>query len=37
MQAAYTANYDGNTPMIAVNEWLGYYRVATHAVLICPL
>ncbi|MFG1819677.1 GNAT family N-acetyltransferase [Kribbella sp. NPDC049174] len=37
VQAAYTANYDGNTPMIAVNEWLGYYRVATHAVLICPL
>jgi GNAT superfamily N-acetyltransferase len=37
VRAAYTANYDGNTPMIAVNEWLGYYRVATHAVLICPL
>ncbi|WP_433167243.1 GNAT family N-acetyltransferase [Kribbella sp. CA-247076] len=37
VQAAYTANYDGNTPMIAVNEWLGYHRVATHAVLICPL
>ena len=37
VQAAYTANYDGNTPMIAVNEWLGYYRVTTHAVLICPL
>jgi GNAT superfamily N-acetyltransferase len=37
VQDAYTANYDGNTPMIAVNEWLGYYRVATHAVLICPL
>ncbi|MEV0284547.1 MULTISPECIES: GNAT family N-acetyltransferase [unclassified Kribbella] len=37
VQAAYTANYDGNTPMLAVNEWLGYYRVATHAVLICPL
>jgi GNAT superfamily N-acetyltransferase len=35
--AAYTANYDGNTPMIAVNEWLGYDRVATHAVLIAPL
>ncbi|TDD28444.1 GNAT family N-acetyltransferase [Kribbella turkmenica] len=37
VQVAYTANYDGNAPMIAVNEWLGYYRVATHAVLICPL
>jgi GNAT superfamily N-acetyltransferase len=37
VQTAYTANYDGNAPMIAVNEWLGYYRVATHAVLICPL
>ncbi|MEU4602431.1 GNAT family N-acetyltransferase [Kribbella sp. NPDC023972] len=37
VQAAYTANYDGNAPMIAVNEWLGYYRVTTHAVLICPL
>jgi GNAT superfamily N-acetyltransferase len=33
----YTANYDGNGPMIAVNEWLGYTRTATHAVLICPL
>lgn len=32
-----TANYDGNGPMIAVNEWLGYRRLATHAVLICPL
>ena len=37
VRGAYTANYDGNSPMIAVNEWLGYYRVATHAVLICPL
>ena len=37
VQGAYTANYDGNTPMLAVNEWLGYDRVATHAVLICPL
>jgi GNAT superfamily N-acetyltransferase len=37
VEAAYTANYDGNTPMLAVNEWLGYNRVATHAVLICPL
>lgn len=37
VQGAYTANYDGNTPMIAVNQWLGYDRVATHAVLICPL
>jgi GNAT superfamily N-acetyltransferase len=33
----YTANYDGNGPMIAVNEWLGYTRTATHTVLICPL
>lgn len=33
----YTANYDGNAPMIAVNAWLGYRRTATHAVLICPL
>ncbi|MGC4943433.1 GNAT family N-acetyltransferase [Kribbella sp. DT2] len=33
----YTANYDGNGPMIAVNEWLGYTRTATHVVLICPL
>ncbi|MFI5693632.1 GNAT family N-acetyltransferase [Kribbella sp. NPDC051586] len=37
IQGAYTANYDGNAPMIAVNEWLGYDRIATHAVLICPL
>jgi GNAT superfamily N-acetyltransferase len=37
IKGAYTANYDGNTPMIAVNEWLGYDRIATHAVLICPL
>jgi len=34
---AYTANYDGNEPMLAVNTWLGYRRIATHAVLICPL
>ncbi|WP_410788557.1 GNAT family N-acetyltransferase [Kribbella sp. C-35] len=37
VQAAYTANYDGNAPMLAVNDWLGYHRIATHAVLICPL
>ncbi|HZX02958.1 GNAT family N-acetyltransferase [Kribbella sp.] len=37
VQGAYTANYDGNLPMLAVNEWLGYHRIATHAVLICPL
>ncbi|TCC26742.1 GNAT family N-acetyltransferase [Kribbella speibonae] len=37
IEAAYTANYDGNTPMLAVNDWLGYDRIATHAVLICPL
>lgn len=37
VQGAYTANYDGNAPMLAVNEWLGYDRVATHAVLIAPL
>ncbi|HEY3559293.1 MAG TPA: GNAT family N-acetyltransferase [Kribbella sp.] len=37
VRGAYTANYDGNAPMIAVNEWLGYHRIATHAVLICPL
>ncbi|WUJ68061.1 GNAT family N-acetyltransferase [Kribbella soli] len=37
IEGAYTANYDGNTPMLAVNEWLGYDRIATHAVLICPL
>ncbi|WP_134119232.1 GNAT family N-acetyltransferase [Kribbella kalugense] len=37
IQGAYTANYDGNAPMLAVNEWLGYQRIATHAVLICPL
>ncbi|NEA36971.1 GNAT family N-acetyltransferase [Streptomyces sp. SID13031] len=34
---AYTANYDGNEPMLAVNEWLGYRRAATHSVLVCPL
>ncbi|WP_433020129.1 GNAT family N-acetyltransferase [Kribbella sp. CA-294648] len=34
---AFTANYDGNEPMLAVNNWLGYRRVATHSVLICPL
>ncbi|MEV4261220.1 GNAT family N-acetyltransferase [Kribbella sp. NPDC049584] len=37
IEGAYTANYDGNAPMLAVNEWLGYDRIATHAVLICPL
>ncbi|GAB3929914.1 GNAT family N-acetyltransferase [Kribbella albertanoniae] len=37
VQNCYTANYDGNAPMLAVNEWLGYYRVATHSVLLCPL
>jgi GNAT superfamily N-acetyltransferase len=37
VRVAYTANYDGNAPMLAVNEWLGYHRIATHAVLICPL
>ncbi|MFF0344874.1 GNAT family N-acetyltransferase [Kribbella sp. NPDC004875] len=37
VRGAFTANYDGNAPMIAVNEWLGYHRIATHAVLICPL
>jgi len=37
VRGAYTANYDGNAPMLAVNDWLGYDRVATHAVLICPL
>jgi GNAT superfamily N-acetyltransferase len=37
VKGAYTANYDGNAPMIAVNEWLGYDRVATHTVIICPL
>lgn len=34
---AYTANYDGNQPMLAVNNWLGYRRAATHSVLVCPL
>jgi len=37
VQHCYTANYDGNTAMLAVNEWLGYYRIATHSVLVCPL
>jgi GNAT superfamily N-acetyltransferase len=37
VQRAYTANYDGNGPMLAVNNWLGYHRIATHSVLICPL
>ncbi|WP_327633142.1 GNAT family N-acetyltransferase [Kribbella sp. NBC_00482] len=37
VRGAFTANYDGNAPMLAVNEWLGYQRIATHAVLICPL
>lgn len=34
---AYTANYDGNHSMLAVNNWLGYRRAATHSVLVCPL
>ncbi|MEV8372957.1 GNAT family N-acetyltransferase [Kribbella sp. NPDC056861] len=34
---AFTANYDGNEPMLAVNNWLGYRRAATHSVLVCPL
>ncbi|TWD82709.1 putative N-acetyltransferase YhbS [Kribbella amoyensis] len=33
----HTANYDGNSPMIAVNHWLGYTRTATHKVLITHL
>ncbi|MDX3004741.1 GNAT family N-acetyltransferase [Kribbella solani] len=37
VRGMYTANYDGNTPMLAVNDWLGYQRIATHAVLVCPL
>jgi GNAT superfamily N-acetyltransferase len=37
VRGAYTANYDGNAPMLAVNDWLGYRRTATHSVLICPL
>jgi GNAT superfamily N-acetyltransferase len=37
VQGAYTANYDGNAPMLAVNAWLGYRRIATHSVLVCPL
>jgi len=37
VQNCYTANYAGNAPMLAVNEWLGYYRVATHSVMVCPL
>jgi GNAT superfamily N-acetyltransferase len=37
VRGAYTANYDGNAPMLAVNEWLGYRRTATHSVLVCPL
>ncbi|QNE21502.1 GNAT family N-acetyltransferase [Kribbella qitaiheensis] len=37
VRGAYTANYDGNRPMLAVNDWLGYRRTATHSVLICPL
>lgn len=34
---AFTANYDGNEPMLAVNNWLGYQRAATHSVIVCPL
>jgi hypothetical protein len=34
---AFTANYDGNEPMLAVNNWLGYRRTATHSVLVCNL
>jgi GNAT superfamily N-acetyltransferase len=34
---AFTANYDGNEPMLAVNNWLGYRRAATHSVIVCPL
>ncbi|GAA1558572.1 GNAT family N-acetyltransferase [Kribbella hippodromi] len=37
VRGMYTANYDGNTPMLAVNDWLGYERIATHAVLISPM
>jgi GNAT superfamily N-acetyltransferase len=37
VRGAFTANYDGNQPMLAVNDWLGYRRTATHAVLVCPL
>jgi predicted N-acetyltransferase YhbS len=27
--AAYTSNDDDNPPMLAINDWLGYHRVAT--------
>jgi len=28
--SASTSNDDRNGPMLAVNDWLGYRRVATH-------
>jgi GNAT superfamily N-acetyltransferase len=33
LTAAFTANADGNRPMLAVNEWLGYRQVAKHTVV----
>lgn len=33
LTAAYTANNEGNQPMLAVNHWLGYHTVAKHTVV----
>ncbi|TDD28486.1 GNAT family N-acetyltransferase [Kribbella turkmenica] len=35
--SAYTSNDDGNGPMLAVNNWLGYRRVQTELSLLRPL
>ncbi|TWD82708.1 putative N-acetyltransferase YhbS [Kribbella amoyensis] len=34
---AYTSNDDSNGPMLAINNWLGYRRIATQTGLVRPL
>jgi len=33
LTAAYTANNEGNRPMLAINEWFGYRQVGNHTVV----
>ncbi|TDU87775.1 L-amino acid N-acyltransferase YncA [Kribbella voronezhensis] len=33
---AYTVNHEDNRPMRAINDWLGYSRVATHTGMVRP-
>jgi hypothetical protein len=31
---AYTVNHEVNAPMLAINNWLGYRRVASHTGMV---